>query len=74
MAMERNRANSGSLFLPQPSTIFAGIETQERLIWDIKPNNSFFGKLSVTLYISNVKEWLFCQTVSFLKSCILLSF
>jgi hypothetical protein len=46
-AIFKNCANSLSEFLTQPYAILLGIETTERLICDVKPNNSSLGKVEV---------------------------
>jgi len=45
-----------SLFLPQPSLIFVGIEEEALLNWLVIPNNSSFGKIEVILYTSKVNS------------------
>ena len=52
----RNWLNSLSLFLPQPSLIFVGIEEEALLNWLVIPNNSSFGKIEVILALGPSKD------------------
>ncbi len=71
VAMVKNLPSSAILLLPQPSAILVGMEELERLICDIKPYISSFGKeVFVSKYIRKVIEWLFCQKDNCLKSFI----
>ena len=51
IAISKNRLNSISLFLLQPSAIFEGIETAALVNWLLKPNFSSDGNLSDNGYI-----------------------
>jgi hypothetical protein len=48
-----------------PSAIFKAIESAARLAYDIRLNNSSFGKALDTLNISSPKSMAFCQIWSF---------
>lgn len=67
-AIWRNRSNSPSDRLPQPSAIFAPMETAARRSWLVKPYISSRGKSLDASYTASEKAYAFRQTFNSLKS------
>jgi hypothetical protein len=69
------RRNCRKLFgvsLPQPSAMFAEMETDARLIWLVKPYLSFEGNLEVSLYTSVTRAIDCCHAIKSLYDWMLL--
>jgi hypothetical protein len=61
---------SGSDLRPHPYAMFAAIEADARLIWEVSPYISSLGKERVLWSINKVNSCALLQTLSFLKSSI----
>ena len=70
IAICKNQRNSPSEFLPHPSAMLEGTETEHLRNCDVKPYISVGGKLAVILYILTASLWLLCQICKDLKSII----
>ena len=62
-AILRKRLNSSLDRLPNPSAMLLGIETADRFICEVKPNNSDLGNKEVIAYIFSTRQTDFCQTI-----------